>query len=322
MLIDLIVIAAGFGALVWSADRFVDGAAALARRIGLSPLIIGMTIVSLGTSAPEILVSLVAAATGAGTLAVGNAFGSNIANIGMVLGITLIISPILVGRITVTKDLPLLLITVVGCGFLLWDRVLSYLDACILIGGLLLFLRRLVARARHPNTTDEVPEIHDMTALRASITFVVGLIVLSGASRALVWSAVNIASSLGISELVIGLTIVAVGTSLPELAAATISAVKGHADIAIGAVIGSNMFNLLVVLAIPGFFGDLQLSEAAVFRDLAMVMLTTIALAGFAWLAFDRKRDTSRLGRRVGIVFLLMYVAYYSVLILQPNFPS
>ncbi len=322
MLLDIVVIATGLGALIWSADRFVDGAAALARRCGMPPLLIGMTIVSIGTSAPEILVSLVAAATGAGTLAVGNAFGSNIANIGMVLGITLLISPILVGRTTVRRDLPLLLITVSVCAILLWDRNLSYLDAWVLIGGLLLFFSQIIAHARRSDRSDKAPEIHDMTTLRASLTFVVGLIVLIIASRALVGSAVNIASALGISELVIGLTIVAIGTSLPELAASVMSAIKGHADIAIGTIIGSNMFNLLVVLAIPGFFSDLELSDAAILRDLDMVLLTTVALCGFTWIRFDKKTQTSRLGRSAGIVFLGMYVAYYVVLIFQPNFPS
>lgn len=319
MLINIAVIAAGLGALVWSADRFVEGAAALARRVGMSPLLIGMTIVSVGTSAPEILVSIMAAITGSGSLAVGNAFGSNIANIGMVLGITLLISPIVVGRTTVTRDLPLLVVTVIICGFLLWDRELSYLDAWALTGGLLLFISRMINHARKPDNSDEAPEIHDMTLTRASLTFAMGLIVLIAASRALVWAAVNIASALGISELIIGLTIVAVGTSLPELAASAVSAFKGHADIAIGAVVGSNMFNLLVVLAVPGFFSDLPLSEGAVLRDLSMVLITTLTLAGFAWLTFNPRTHRARLGRRAGAVFLSLYVAYYGVLFLQPN---
>ena len=317
MLINLTIIVAGLAALVWGADRFVEGAAALAQRLGMPPLLIGMTIVSVGTSAPEILVSLMSAMDGSGALAVGNAFGSNITNIGLVLGVTLFICPILVGRTTAFMDLPLLLVTVVLCGILLWDRELDRLDALILFAGLGLFLTRMISHARAPDINDETPDIPDMGVGRAWLVFLGGLVTLIAASRALVWASVNVATDLGVSELVIGLTIVAVGTSLPELAASVVSALKGHADIAIGAVVGSNMFNLLVVLAIPGLFGNLPLEEAAVSRDLVTVLVTTVALAVLVFLNWNRETRHARLGRSAGVVFLAIYVGYYALLFTQ-----
>lgn len=318
MLLNFGVILVGFAALIWSADRFVEGAANIARSFGMPPLLIGMTIVSIGTSAPEILVSLMAAATGSGALAVGNAFGSNIANIGLVLGATMVIAPIAVGRITVFKDLPMLLITIGICWVLLWDRELSFIDALLLLGGLILFFWRMYSHTKHPDSHDETPDIPIMPAKKAWLTFFAGLIVLIIASRALVWAAVNVAQAFGVSELVIGLTIVAIGTSLPELAASVFSAMKGHADIAIGAVVGSNMFNLLVVLSLPGLFVDLPLSDEAIDRDLLTVSITTAILALMTWLNWDKSRVEARLGRWGGALFLTIYALYYVWLFMKP----
>jgi cation:H+ antiporter len=319
MLTDLAIIAAGLAGLVWSADQFVDGAAAIARRLGMAPLLIGMTIVSVGTSAPEILVSLMSALSDSGELAVGNALGSNIANIGMVLGATLLISPITVGRTTCRTDLPLLTITVLACFALLADQVLSLFDALVLLAGLALFIGRMVRHAEHPDINDETPEIPDMSLMRAWVAFLVGLLALIGSSRALVWASVNVAETLGISELIIGLTIVAIGTSLPELAASAVSAMRGHADIAIGAVVGSNMFNLLVVLAIPGLFGELPLERDAVWRDLPMVLITTLALVLATRAGWQADTHRARLGRTSGAVFLSLYVVYYLWLFTSPE---
>lgn len=318
VLIDLAIVIVGLGALVWSADRFVEGAAALAYRFGMSPLLIGMTIVSVGTSAPEILVSLMSAIAGSGELAVGNAFGSNIANIGLVLGATLVMSPMLVGRTSARSDLPLLIVVILACGALIADLELSLLDALLLLAGMVLFLGRMGYHALHPDINDDTPVIHAMTATRALLTFLMGLVILIGASRLLVWGAVNIAVALGISELVIGLTIVAIGTSLPELAASIASARKGHADIAIGAVVGSNMFNLLVVLALPGLFAPLALSEAAFYRDWVTVLFTTTTLGGVVALRWNAAEGHARLGRGAGALFLAIYALYYLWLFLQP----
>lgn len=319
MLTDLAVIGLGLVGLVWSADRFVDGAAAIARRMGMAPLLIGMTIVSVGTSAPEILVSLMSSMAGSGELAVGNAFGSNIANIGLVLGVTLLISPIVVGRITAIIDLPLLLATVLACFGLLYDRELSPLDAGILLAGLGIFVTRMLHHARHPDINDEAPEIPEYPLGRAWLVFLAGLLLLIVSSRALVWASINVATSLGVSELMIGLTIVAVGTSLPELAASAVSAMRGHADIAIGAVIGSNMFNLLVVLPIPGLFGTLALEDAAITRDLPTVLLTTLALVIATRLGWSNETQRARLGRLPGGIFLGIYVLYYVWLFASPG---
>ena len=316
MLLDFIIIAIGLAALVWSADQFVEGAAAIARRAGMAPLLIGMTIVSVGTSAPEILVSLMAALAGSGALAVGNAFGSNIANIGLVLGVTLLIAPIVVGRTTAFTDLPLLLTTILLCGFLLYDGELSFADAIVLLLGLALFLLRMINHARRPDVSDEPPEIPNMTLGKAWFTFLIGLVVLIISSRGLVYGAVNIAESFGVSELIIGLTIVAVGTSLPEMAASGVSAMRGHADIAIGAVVGSNMFNLLVVLSLPGLFSDLSLNQSEVIRDLGTVLFTSALLGAFVWTGWRSALGHARLGRIAGALFLLSYVVYYALLFL------
>lgn len=316
MLTDLTIILLGFVALVWSADRFVEGAAAIARSFGMAPLLIGMTIVSVGTSAPEILVSLMSALTGAGALAIGNAFGSNIANVGLVLGVTLVIAPIAVGRSTAFIDLPLLLITSLVCALLLIDGALSFRDSALLSLAFFLFLWRLARHARHPDPTDEAPEIPSMHPRKAWFIFLVGLIVLIISSRALVYGAVNIAIAMGVSELIIGLTIVALGTSLPELAAALLSALKGHADIAIGAIVGSNMFNLLVVLSLPGLFDDLVVNRSDVLRDAGTVAMTTAVLCAFVFLGWRRDEQAARLGRFAGCTFLAIYFAYYSLLFL------
>jgi len=311
MVLDFVVIVVGLLALVWSADQFVEGAAAIAGSVGMPPLLIGMTIVSVGTSAPEILVSLMAAIAGSGELAVGNALGSNIANIGLVLGITLLISPILVGRTTAFIDLPILIGVIILCGVSLADAVLSIVDASLLMGALVLYLLRIGSHLRRPDPNDTPPELPTMPLVRALGAFLIGLVILIASSRALVWASVNVAQGFGVSELLIGLTIVAFGTSLPELAASVVSALRGHADIAIGAVVGSNMFNLLIVLALPGFFETLQLSIHDIQRDLGAVMISTVILTLLIWIGWRGADNKARLGRSAGGVFLALYVFYY-----------
>ena len=311
MVLDFAVIVVGLLALVWSADQFVEGAAAIAGSVGMPPLLIGMTIVSVGTSAPEILVSLMAAIAGSGELAVGNALGSNIANIGLVLGITLLISPILVGRTTAFIDLPILIGVIILCGVSLADAVLSIVDASLLMGALVLYLLRIGSHLRRPDPNDTPPELPTMPLARALGAFLIGLVILIASSRALVWASVNVAQGFGVSELLIGLTIVAFGTSLPELAASVVSALRGHADIAIGAVVGSNMFNLLIVLALPGFFETLQLSIHDIQRDLGAVMISTVILTLLIWIGWRGADNKARLGRSAGGVFLALYVFYY-----------
>ena len=314
MLLYSAVIAAGLVVLVWSADRFVDGASAIADRAGLSPMLIGLTIVSVGTSAPEILISVMSALADSGELAVGNALGSNIANIGLVLGATLVITDIGLRRSTVFTDLPLLVIVVLITWGLLSDYQLSRSDSLILLTLLVLFFLRIFRQARIADCNGQTQDIPAMGMARAWASFLGGLLLLIGSSRVLVWSASNIALSLGVSELVIGLTIVAVGTSLPELAASIASALKGQADMAIGAIVGSNMFNILLVLAIPGLWGDLGLPSAVVGRDMVAVFLTSFVLALAAAWRWNAKQQISNLSKSSGAVLLILYIAYYSVL--------
>lgn len=314
MLLYSAVIAAGLLVLVWSADRFVDGASAIANRAGLSPMLIGLTIVSVGTSAPEILISVMSALADSGELAVGNALGSNIANIGLVLGATLVITDIGLHRSTVFTDLPLLVIVVLITWGLLSDYQLSLGDSLILLTLLVLFFLRIFRQARISDSNGQTQDIPAMGMARAWASFLGGLLLLIGSSRVLVWSASNIALSLGVSELVIGLTIVAVGTSLPELAASIASALKGQADMAIGAIVGSNMFNILLVLAIPGLWSDLSLPSAVVGRDMMAVFLTSFVLALAAAWRWNAKQQVSNLSKSSGAVLLILYIAYYSVL--------
>lgn len=314
MLLYSAVIAAGLVVLVWSADRFVDGASAIADRAGLSPMLIGLTIVSVGTSAPEILISVMSALADSGELAVGNALGSNIANIGLVLGATLVITNIGLRRSTVFTDLPLLVMVVLITWGLLSDYQLSTRDSLILLTLLVLFFLRVFRQTSIADSNGQAQDIPAMGMVRAWASFLGGLLLLIGSSRVLVWSASNIALSLGVSELVIGLTIVAVGTSLPELAASIASALKGQADMAIGAIVGSNMFNILLVLAIPGLWGDLSLPGAVVGRDMVAVFLTSFVLALAAAWRWNAKQQVSNLSKSSGAVLLILYIAYYSVL--------
>lgn len=312
------VIAAGLVALVWSADRFVEGASAIARRAGLSPMVIGLTIVSLGTSAPEILISVMSALAGSGELAVGNALGSNIANIGLVLGTTLVVGTIALNRDTVFIDLPILIGAVLLTWFLLSDLTLSLANSLVLLGALGLFFIRIFQHTRASSERSEEPEIPDLSAIHAWASFIGGLLLLITASRVLVWAASQIATMLGVSELVIGLTIVAVGTSLPELAASVASALKGHADMAVGAIVGSNMFNILLVLAIPGLWGSLPLQSDVITRDMGAVFITSLVLALAALGRWNGDQQASRLGWGTGAVLLLLYAGYYVWLFATP----
>jgi cation:H+ antiporter len=322
-MLDLILIVAGLGGLIWSSDKFVDGAASIARQAGISPLIIGMTIVSLGTSAPEVVVSIIASLSGSGELAVGNALGSNITNIGLVLGVTLLIRTIAIDTSTTLRELPQMVAITVIAGALMIDGVLSVMDGALLLFGLSVFLYLLAQRQSKPTHTEAT---ESKSRLRAWVTFTIGLVALIASSRLLVIGAVNVATTLGVSELVIGLTIVAIGTSLPELAASVVSAMKGHADIAIGAIVGSNVYNLLVVLAAPGLLGPLALNPNVMARDWPATMLTTTLLFVLAWFAYrcavKTPSSSAELGRRSGVLFLAIYVTYIGLLFMNPDFAS
>ena len=317
MLLAAAAILAGFIVLIWSADLFVDGAASIAENMGMPPIIIGMPIVSLGTSAPEELVSLNASLSGSGSLAIGNAIGSNIANIGMVLGATLLVAPLMVHGACMKKEVPLLLIATFGAGALLLDGVLSGLDGLLMIAALALIMVRMVrGQIGDSDLTAEAVEepLPHLKPLRAWLSFIIGLILLIASSRMLVFGAVMAAKELGVSELVIGLTIVAIGTSLPELAATIASARRGHTEIALGNVIGSNLFNLLAVMSIPGIITVQQLDPQVVTRDYPAMTFLTLFLAAAIYSSRWRsksRQDHAYLGRIVGVLLVSFYALYY-----------
>ena len=312
MLYPILALIAGLVLLVWSADRFVIGAAATAKNFGMSPMLIGLTVVSFGTSAPEILVSFMASVSGAGDLAIGNALGSNIANIAMVLGITALIAPLPVKSGVLKKELPLLLAVTVLAGILLFDLHLSLLDGLILLIslGLCLYLfARFQKGATAEEAANEEEEIPELSNAKAFFWLFVGLAILAASSRLLVWGASEIAYSLGVSKLVVGLTIVAIGTSLPELAASIASALKNHHDIAIGNIVGSNIFNLLAVMAVPGLISPLQIDLVVLQRDYLAMLGLTVALLCFAlW------QKPPAISRFEGALLAAAYAAYLVLL--------
>ena len=315
MTLAIAAILTGFIGLIWSADRFVEGAAALAKNLGMSPIMIGLTIVAIGTSAPEIIVSISAAMNDSGALAVGNALGSNLANIGLVLGITAFITPIPISTQVLRRGLPALILVTVAASYCLIDHSLSRLDGVLLLLALVLIFTYLVKdKAHQPNIELEVDteSIHDMSFLRAWLLFLLGLVLLIATSQLLVWGAKEVATALGISELVIGLTVVAVGTSLPELAATVASAIKGHHDMAIGNILGSNLFNLLAVMAIPGIIAPIELSPEVFYRDYLAMTGLTLLLAVMLYLhRILWNRASHSIGRFEGSLLLLGYAAYY-----------
>ncbi len=312
MLLPVTAILSGFLILIWSADRFVTGAAATAKNLGMSPMLIGLTIVSLGTSAPEMLVSGIASYTGAGGLAIGNVLGSNIANIGLVLGITALIAPLPVKTGLMRKELPLLLAVSLAAGLALIDGELGRIDGILLLLGLVICLILFARFQRYADPEEiehEEEELPDLPASSAIFWLIVGLILLAGSSRLLVWGATEVAVSMGISDLIIGLTIVAIGTSLPELAASVASALKGHHDIAIGNVVGSNIFNLLAVMSLPGLIQPIQFDSEVLWRDYGMMMLFTLALLAFAYLM-----ERGKINRTEGCLLLTGYSGYLGLL--------
>ena len=319
MWVPLLLLILGFIALVWSADLFVSGAAAFSRNMGVSKMMIGLTVISVGTSAPEILVAIIAAIEGNPLLAVGNAIGSNIANIGLVLGITAMIAPLPFAKSVRQTELPYLLGATILAMVLLFDRSLTIFDGCVLMFGLAGILWHMVRMQKKSgeeisaSMQEEVDDFPDMTTLQAIAWLVVGLLVLLVSAQVLVHSATTIAKLLGVSDMIIGLTIVAVGTSLPELAATISSAIKGHSDIAIGNVVGSNILNILAVLSVPALFGGTAIPPSAFWRDSGMMFALTLMLALFAYGINSRPVIT----RFEGLVMLTAWLGYNLLLVQQ-----
>ena len=316
MLVSYSAVVVGLVMLVWGSDRFIFGAAAAARNLGVSPLIIGLTIVGLCTSAPEALISAMAAWNGNPGISIGNAVGSNIANIGLVLGVTALVGGLVVRSQVLRREFPVMFGVLVLVWMLLEDGMLNQIDGVILMGAFGFLLTLMIGIGLKARTTD--PLIHEFdeeipTSVgtgRSLQWLVVGLVVLLLGSRAVVWGAVDIARFFQVSDLLIGLTVVAVGTSLPELAASITSVVKGEPDIAVGNVIGSNMFNLLPVLALPGLIHPGEVPDAVLQRDYPVMAALTVALLVMAF----SLRAPSPIGRWKGGVLLLAFAGYQTLL--------
>jgi len=302
----------GFLVLMWSADKFINGAVALAHNMGMSPMIIGITVVSIGTSSPEILVTLLSTLTGHSNLAVGNVLGSNIANIGLVMGITLIISPMPFIFSNIKKELLLLIAITLLASILLIDHVLAYHDSILLLAGFLISLLLLFHWQKQSTSQNTDIEIPNISTTKAALLLTLGLIVMIISSRILIWGAIEVARALKVSELIIGLSIVALGTSLPELAASVMSALKKHHDIAIGNIIGSNLFNLVLVMAVPGFTGSNNINSSAFNRDVPVMLALTFILFATAFIY----RNKQTIGRMPGVIMLICYLSYTVLLYL------
>ena len=321
-----LAIVIGLVVLVWSANKFIDAAATVARHYALPPLLIGVVIIGFGTSAPELTVSAISALEGSPGIALGNAYGSNIANIALILGITALISPIVVQSGILRKELPLLAGVTLLSVALLWDLQISRLDAAVL---LLTFAALMAWSIWHSlRSADDTlgaetqAELgaHTLATVRlAWIWLAAGLLLLIASSRLLVWGAVQAAQGLGVSELVIGLTVVAVGTSLPELASCIAAARKKEHDLAIGNILGSNLFNTLAVVGLAGAIHPLAAEPEVLSRDLLVVGALTLAL--FV-LARQRRGRPGQISRWSGAALLLTFVGYTVFLLSSSLAPS
>ena len=318
MLLFTLAIILGLVLLIWSADRFIEGAASTANHLGMPPLLIGILVVGFGTSAPEMVVSAIAALEGNPSLALGNALGSNIVNIALILGATALISPIVVESTIIKKEMPLLMLIVVLIGYMLIDNTLTLLEGIILLAGFFSLIAWSVInglKSKRDALAKEVNaelKVHAMSLGWSLLWLLIGLVVLVLSSRLLVWGAVGVAKDLGISDLIIGLTIVALGTSLPELASSIIAARKGEHDIAIGNIVGSNMFNILAVIGIATVIKPMEVIEAEIFnRDWSIMAVLTFMLF---LMAFNVNRTNGRITRLKGAILLCSYIAYNSYL--------
>ena len=307
MLIATMAVPAGLALLVLGADRFVSGAAGTARALGAPPLIIGLIVVGIATSMPEVFVGGVAAWDGKTRIAIGNALGSNIANIGLVLGATALIAPIVVQSQTLRREFLLMLAAMLIAFLLMFDLRLTRVDGVLLLGALGLMLAWIVYRTRREAPAIPVGAEQEETLglAKSIILMLVGLALLLAGAELLVRGAVYIARAMGVSDLVIGLTIIAVGTSLPELAASLMSVAKMQMDIAIGNVIGSNMFNMLMVLGIPCIIYPDTFGREVLLRDFSMMAGLTLMMA---WMVFFSGKN--RYSRVEGALLLLCFAGY------------
>ncbi|KAB2116474.1 calcium/sodium antiporter [Vibrio alginolyticus] len=314
MLEAVALLIVGLVLLVWSADKLVFGSAAIARNVGISPLVIGMTILAMGSSAPEMMVSATAAWDGKTDTAVGNVLGSNIANIALILGITALIKPLSISSAVIRRELPLMIAVTVLAGILLWNSHLGFYEGVLLfvLFGAFLFTMLQISRKEQKSgdvflddQESEIPE--GVSNPKAIMWVVIGLILLPLAASMLVDNAVIIAKHFGMSDLVIGLTIIAIGTSLPELAASLAGVLKGEDDMAVGNIIGSNVFNILAVMGIPGIINPSVLSEYAMGRDFWVMLGVSLLLVA---MCLGKSRSINRIEGAILFVCFLGYQVY------------
>lgn len=312
MLLASLAILAGLPVLLWSAGKFVGGSAGVARHFGLSPLLIGMLIIGFGTSAPEIIVSVFAAMQGNSGIALGNAYGSNIANIALILGLTAVFSPIMVRSDIIKRELPILLGLTFFAAWQLIDFNVSKDDAFSLLGLFILLMGWSIWTGMKGDSDNLAAEYDDQirseeASVKTNVIWLLaGLALLVASSRILVWGAVEIATHFGVSDTIIGLTIIAVGTSLPELASSLMAVKKGEHEMALGNVIGSNMFNTLAVVGIAGTIQPMSVEPVFLYRDVLIMVASTVALFIFC----IGIRGQGRLNRFEGGAFVLAYIAY------------
>ena len=312
MTLAILAVIFGLALLVWSADRFVEGSACTARHFGMPPLLIGMVIVGFGTSAPEMVVSALAASQGNSGLALGNAYGSNITNIALILGITALISPIVVHSQVLRKELTILGLVTGLAAWQVYDGEITRLDAGVLLAVFVVLMGWTIWQGMQKKEDalgtemDHELDLHAMPIRKAVIWLVAGLLLLILSSRILVWGAVEIAQAFGVSDLIIGLTIVAVGTSLPELASSIIAARRGEHDIALGNILGSNLFNTLAVVGIAGMIHPMAVGPEVFSRDMMVMAALTLSLfiIGYGF------RGQGRINRIEGTVLVASYIGY------------
>jgi cation:H+ antiporter len=319
MLLSIVAIVIGLVVLVWSADLFVDGAAGVARNLGMSTLLVGMIVIGFGTSAPEMSVSVLAAMQGNPGIALGNAYGSNITNIALILGITALISPVVIRSQVLRSELPILLGVTLLAYFHLQDGQITRIEGIIELVVLIVVFTWMTLQSRKKSAEGDIlgveiaEELEQMKPIKAWGLLVVGLVLLVISSRMLVWGSVNIAHSFGVSDLIIGLTVIAIGTSLPELASSIAAARKGEHDLAVGNVIGSNLFNTLAVVGLAGAIHPMQVPAEVISRDWIVMLSLTLLL--FA-LGYTRKEAGEKsISRLAGGFLVTIYIGYTLYLI-------
>ena len=324
MWLAVIAILIGLAILVWSADVFIDGATTLAKKFSVPSFLIGVLILGIGTSAPEMVVSVLAAIEGSPELALGNAYGSNIINIALVLGATVLISPIIIRKAIVKRDLPILVGITAIAAWQLRDGALSAVDGIVLVVlliavlGMQIFLS--LREGYHEHEDDVVTEMDaekaEQSVARGLTSLFIGILMLVASSRAIVWGAVELATFWGLSELIIGLTIVAVGTSLPELVSSLSAARKGEHDMALGNIIGSNIFNTLGVVGLAALIAPITVNPVILSRDVLTMGAITLLLVALCVYVYMTKR---KFGRLSGATLVLFFVGYTGWLIQTVN---